>query len=172
MTSFSSFSRKKRLCLPFSQGLGGMVRGVRKLTGDNLKVVWAEFSLFKLDCFASLQNKCITNFQNLLELKTQPRFRPVNWSLSMDAWMVLWKRNSLKQCLSFSGRIKQLIEDGLLLPQSIRFLALDEADRWGVARVITFRDENVSRALYYKTLEIFNLQEVDKFCIKLASFLL
>jgi hypothetical protein len=50
-------------------------RGARYLTGENLKVVWAEYS--KLGRIAILRSKCIACMLPLLELKTRPRVRPV-----------------------------------------------------------------------------------------------
>jgi len=47
--------------------------------GENLEVVWAEFSTLKLGCFATLGRKCIVwHMQPLLKLKTRPKAHPVS----------------------------------------------------------------------------------------------
>ncbi len=54
-----------------------LARGARKLTGENLKAVWAEFSTFKLGCFVMYAiAQHIQQAHPNLELKTRPRFCP------------------------------------------------------------------------------------------------
>jgi hypothetical protein len=74
---------------------GQLMRGAQKLTGENLKIVWAEIFIvrpgsakangrepksclgrvfnFKLDSFADTKDAC-----GYLKLKTRPRFCPVS----------------------------------------------------------------------------------------------
>ncbi len=65
-------------CFSFEKG-NKQRRGVRKLTGENLKVVW----LSKLGCFVMCTIVWPIQARSSLELKTQNRFRPVRLSLSM-----------------------------------------------------------------------------------------
>ncbi len=51
-------------------------RGALQLTGENLKTFWDEFSHFKLDSFSILK------YLPCLKLKTWPRFRPANLSMT------------------------------------------------------------------------------------------
>ena len=46
--------------------------------GENLKVVWAEFSTRKLGYIATLGCKCMVCMQPLLKLKTLPKACPVS----------------------------------------------------------------------------------------------
>ncbi len=57
--------------------------GAEKLTGENLKVVWAEFSTLSLVVFIMNVISLSRHVRPHLELKTRPRFRPVSLSLSM-----------------------------------------------------------------------------------------
>jgi len=57
--------------------------------GDNLRVVWAEFSTLSYS-FASYQHKCVEFVQPFLELKTQHRDHPIGWSLSMHWPYLPW----------------------------------------------------------------------------------
>ncbi len=57
--------------------------GSAKANGREPKSCLGRVFNFKLDCLASQQNKCMADMQSLLELKTRPRFCPVNWILSM-----------------------------------------------------------------------------------------
>ncbi len=71
-------------------------RGARKLTGENLKVVWAEFSTlvgpFCYVCnYMAYREACLS-----LELQTRPRFRPVSLSLSMVSLTVILQSNKLE----------------------------------------------------------------------------
>jgi hypothetical protein len=65
------------------QGCHGRDRGVRKLTGENLEVVWAKFSNFKLGCLVVYAIAQRMQARPSLELKARPRFCPVRLSLSM-----------------------------------------------------------------------------------------
>ncbi len=61
---------------------GGFHRGVRYLMGENLKVVWAEFSTVNEvvspnGSICAWQHMSIAYTRQLLEMKTQPRFCPV-----------------------------------------------------------------------------------------------
>jgi len=51
--------------------------------GENLKVVWAEFSTLSYAVLQNVYNSLPTQTQPSLDLKTQPRFRPVSLSFSM-----------------------------------------------------------------------------------------
>jgi hypothetical protein len=55
-----------------------MHRGVQKLTGENLEVVWAEFFNSKLGCIATLGSKFMACMQPLLKLKARPKAHPVS----------------------------------------------------------------------------------------------
>jgi hypothetical protein len=62
--------------LPCSEmKLTNLKRDAQQLMGGNLKVVWTKFSILSR---AVLQHKRIAHLQPLLELKTRPRFHPVN----------------------------------------------------------------------------------------------
>jgi hypothetical protein len=52
--------------------------GSPKANGRKPKVLLGRVFNFKIGHFASKQHKCIAHMQPLLELKTQPRFCPVN----------------------------------------------------------------------------------------------
>ncbi len=73
-------------------------RGNAKVNGREPWSCLGRVFNFKLGHFASKQHKCIAHMQQLLELKTRPRFFPVNWSLSMGKLIsyeeneVLWIR--------------------------------------------------------------------------------
>ncbi len=56
------------------------LRGARKLTGENLKVVLAEFSTLSLAVFVM---SAITLHRQHLEVKPRPKPSPDNLSLSM-----------------------------------------------------------------------------------------
>ncbi len=52
--------------------------GVQDITRENLKVVWDEFSTLSWALLGPVQSECIVGIQPLLELKTLPRYCPVN----------------------------------------------------------------------------------------------
>jgi len=58
-------------------------RGEQRLTGDNLKVARVEFFYFALGSLAFITEMHGTNAGPSLELKTQPRFRPANLTVSV-----------------------------------------------------------------------------------------
>jgi hypothetical protein len=62
--------------LQYSQLLREWYWGARYLTGENLEVVWVEFSSLGSAVLLLLHIKCIARIQPLLELKTWPRFCP------------------------------------------------------------------------------------------------
>jgi hypothetical protein len=62
-------------------------RGVQKLTGDNLKVVAAEFSTYSLAVFVMSVIAWHTHARPQLELKTRPRFCPVSLSLFNPSYL-------------------------------------------------------------------------------------
>jgi hypothetical protein len=59
-------------------------RGARKLTGENLKVVWAEFSTLSEAVLQSVHGFWPIHTRPSLDLKARSRFRPVSLSLSMN----------------------------------------------------------------------------------------
>ncbi len=57
---------------------------------------------FKLDSFVSYLYKCIVFMQPVLELKTQPMFHPVTWSLyTTNARLITFRRHTVKLNLLF-----------------------------------------------------------------------
>jgi hypothetical protein len=52
--------------------------------GENLKVVWAEFSTLSWAVLQNVHNTSPIQTRPSLDLKTRPRFHPVSLSLSMD----------------------------------------------------------------------------------------
>ncbi len=60
-----------------------VMRGAQKLTGENLKVVWAKFSTLSLAVLQNVYNSLPIQTWPSLDLKTRPRFCPVSLSLSM-----------------------------------------------------------------------------------------
>jgi hypothetical protein len=76
------YSKKTLFCVNmFLQRLRG---GVLTLTGDNLKVVWAEFSTLSWAVFVLNEIAWPGQVRPHLELKTLPNFCPVSSSLFMD----------------------------------------------------------------------------------------
>jgi hypothetical protein len=65
-------------------------RGARKLTGENLKVVWAKFSTLSWAVFIMSAIARYGSTRNHLKLKTRPRFCPVSISLS---FLLVYKCN-------------------------------------------------------------------------------
>ncbi len=66
-----------------NQWIDTLLRGTRKLTGENLKVILVEFSTLSWTVFQILVIECNRRAHAHLELKTRrPRF-PVSLSLSM-----------------------------------------------------------------------------------------
>ncbi len=59
------------------------LHGARKVTGDNLKVVWAEFSTLSLAVLQNVYNPWPVQTRLSLDLKTRSRFRSVSLSLPM-----------------------------------------------------------------------------------------
>ena len=55
-----------------------LMGGERKLTGVNLKAVWAEFSTLSWAVFVLTVTACHRQARPRLEFKTRPRFCPVN----------------------------------------------------------------------------------------------
>jgi hypothetical protein len=53
-------------------------RGARQLKGENLKVVWAEFSTLSWAILLFIAHIMSIYARPCLELKTEPRFCPVN----------------------------------------------------------------------------------------------
>ncbi len=53
-------------------------QGAQKLTEENLKVVWAEFSTLSLAVFVKSKIASHRQAHPCLELKTQPKFFPVS----------------------------------------------------------------------------------------------
>ncbi len=66
------------------EGCHARGRGVRMLTGENLEVVWAEFSNFKLGCLVMYAIAQHMQARQILELKARPRFCPVSLSVSLQ----------------------------------------------------------------------------------------
>jgi hypothetical protein len=64
-------------------------RGTRKLTGENLKLVWAEFSTLSQAVLMMCLLLIYADACLHLKLKTQPRFSPVSLSLSMEKCLKL-----------------------------------------------------------------------------------
>ncbi len=56
----------------------GLVRGDQNLMGENLKVVWAEFSTLSWAVLQNVYNSWPVQAWPSLDLKTRPRFRPVS----------------------------------------------------------------------------------------------
>jgi hypothetical protein len=56
----------------------------RKLSGDNLKLVWAEFSTISWAVLKMCMKLMYVDAQPSLWLKTRPRFRPVSKSLPIS----------------------------------------------------------------------------------------
>ncbi len=59
------------------------LRTMGKLTGDNLKVVWAEFFALGLAVYPYVRKVHGVNTHSCLDLKTRPRFGPASLSLSV-----------------------------------------------------------------------------------------
>jgi hypothetical protein len=70
-------------------------QGARKLTGENLKVIWAEFSTLTLIVSQNVYNLWPIQTPPSLDLKTRTRLCPVSLSLSMDK-LKLTGRNMAK----------------------------------------------------------------------------
>ncbi len=70
---------------PFVRGLlkHWFKQGAQKLMGDNLKVVWAEFSTSSWAVLQNVYNLWPIQTQLSQELNTRPRFHHVSLSLSM-----------------------------------------------------------------------------------------
>jgi hypothetical protein len=93
--------------------------------GENLKSCLGRVFHFKLGSFASKQQKWLGYIQQLLELKTWPRFYSVNWSLSMEnslRLMGLFHRQLIKDrhfidpaCLPCFGWVVMLLATAWLL---------------------------------------------------------
>jgi hypothetical protein len=62
-------------------------RGAQKLTGENLKVVWAEFSTLSQAVLQNVYNSRPVQTRPSLDLKTRPTICPVSLSLSMPREM-------------------------------------------------------------------------------------
>jgi hypothetical protein len=58
----------------------GITLGAQKRMGENLKVVWAEFSSCKFGCFITYAIAQHTQARSSLELKTWPKFCPISIS--------------------------------------------------------------------------------------------
>jgi hypothetical protein len=96
--SVNCFAQTARYCDNGSTCLGNRV--MRKLTGENLKVVLAEFSNLSLAVFVM---SVITKYRWTrphLKLKTQPRFCPVSLSSSMSQ-SFLYSQNECSHCGGF-----------------------------------------------------------------------
>jgi hypothetical protein len=59
------------------------IRGVQKITGDNLKAVWPKFLHFKLGRFSVMKEVHGANVCPNLKLKIGPKYFPASLSLSM-----------------------------------------------------------------------------------------
>jgi hypothetical protein len=110
----------KRECLvQFTSNLVLLTfRGVQKLTGKNLKVVWGQVFHFKLDSFAVIKEVHGAKARPCLKLKTRPRFYPASLSLSMD---YLTKQDTL-----IRRSIVPIIPFWLVFPDSTSKLGLNK----------------------------------------------
>ncbi len=59
------------------------MQGALKLSGENLKVVWAKFSTLSYAVLQNVYNSWPIQTRLSLDLKTRPRFCPVSSSLSI-----------------------------------------------------------------------------------------
>jgi hypothetical protein len=73
--------------------------------GENLRVVWAEFSTLGLAVLQNVYNPWPVQIRPSLDLKTRPRFNPVSLRLSMIVFNVCREEGSL---LSFVYKFGQL----------------------------------------------------------------
>ncbi len=76
-----------------------ILRGAKKLTGENLKVVWAKFSTLSQAVFVLREIVQQRQARPRLELKTQPRFYSVIPSLSMKSGLYLLRMGGVIRSL-------------------------------------------------------------------------